>query len=84
MNRQNRRAEVRFHRKRAKQIARSQGCTCACVELVLSPMDKGPRWSARPDSGRPTYIVRHSPTCALQPDPNEWVVIVPSGPECER
>ncbi len=84
-NRANRRAQVRFHRKRAKAIARSQGCICPC-ELKLDPLDGRPVWCERSDSSRRVYLTKHRPDCPLHAryDPNEWVVVIPPEPECER
>ena len=87
MNRANRRAEVRLHRRRAKAIARSLGCNCPC-ELMLDPIDGRAVWTERPDSDKATYIIRHWETCPLRvnPPPNspDWVIIRPPEPDCSR
>lgn len=84
-NRATRRAEVKLHRRRARAIARDQGCTCH-VELVLDPLNGRPVWAERSDSDRKVYIVKHASHCpmSLTINRDEWVTVIPPEPECPR
>jgi hypothetical protein len=87
MNRANRRAEIRWHRRRAKAMSRAAGCNCP-AELVLDPIDKRPVWTERPDSDSRLYIIRHRETCPLRlhppPGSPDYVVVSRPEPECSR
>ncbi len=86
MNRAQRRAEVRQHRKRAKWIARLKGCTCP-QSFSETPSTGDPVWVERPDSDRKLYLIMHRPDCPIwtvDTGSPEYVVIVPPEPGCSR
>lgn len=89
-NRSQRRADVREHRHRARQLARAQGCTCR-VELLLNPIDGRPVWAQRPDTDRRVYLTKHDDACPLyvaRYDPDAYVIVIviviPPEPGCSR